>query len=201
MGAHAGPRAARHRRVRGGGAGSRGAPRSTASRPLRCSVREVQEGDDLPLLAAHALWALAFRAPGASPEALTARHLLTESLFLLEAAVAVSPHNAQLRLAAARVSGWLGLASFAMRHYPTLRVKHQAIDSIGHPFITQVRGGGWGSCVCVGTESVSAVSNLNHAPEWLHGRPSPLLRRPPAWPPRTPSRASATPSTASARGR
>jgi hypothetical protein len=121
-----------------------------------CSEREVQEGDDLVLLAAHALWALAFRTltttpssgegttaaavepPAADPASLVAaRALLSESLLLLEAALGLSAHNSQLRLAAARVCGWLGLAGAVIRHYPPLRMKHAALDSLAHPFIAQ----------------------------------------------------------------
>lgn len=156
MGAHTRPGAARHRRVRAYRGGSPGLFLSTARPclPPTLRVREVQEGDDLALLSAHALWALAFRAaaaaaaaaPAPSPESmeppstcLPARALITESLLLLEAAVAVSPHNAQLRLAAARACGWLGHAAGVMRHLPALRIKHQALDSLAHPVFTQVR--------------------------------------------------------------
>jgi hypothetical protein len=88
------------------------------------------------LLAAHALWALAFREP-ASASSSSARALLAESLLLLEAALGVSAHNAQLRLAAVRVCGWIGCAEGVTRHFPFLRLKHSALDALGHVFMSQ----------------------------------------------------------------
>ena len=108
------------------------------------SQREVEEGDDLVLLAAQGLWELAFTAitdggeasgtlSSPAPSALrAARRHLVESALLLECGAHHSPTNAQFHLAAARVYGWLGLNACVLTHWRALRVKHVLCDTLNY---------------------------------------------------------------------
>jgi hypothetical protein len=115
--------------------------------------REVQEGDDLTLIATQMLWELGFAAladettassigdfaPGDLPLAntLAARQYFVESAILLELASELSPYNALLRIAALRAYAWLGANASIINHAGNaqLRLKHIQRDTLSHAFI------------------------------------------------------------------
>lgn len=118
---------------------------------------ELQEGDDLALLAAHLLEELAFAAIAKSSTAasttstpslstasagdvqfsalLTARSLLLEAAFLLDVCGERSANNPRVRYAAMRVYGFLGCNASIIAHNGSpafMRLKYIARDTLNH---------------------------------------------------------------------
>lgn len=142
--------------------------------------REVQEGDDLLLLAVHGLWDLAFAAAaslsvetaaGGEPDAAlaAARGFLLESLTLLEAGRVASEYNAQLRLALVRVCAWLGAPGAASQHQTALRVKSLLLDTLGTPLITGAHRFGGGAAVDAMCDSLLKLHrwSAREAPDYV----------------------------------
>ncbi|GLE04054.1 hypothetical protein PINS_up012965 [Pythium insidiosum] len=88
--------------------------------------REVQHTDDLLLLAAHTLLALAQR-PGLGARRAS---LLTEAAALLEYGLAKSAYNFQMKLLLAQVYSLLGAGDAMLARHQELDVKHIQLDSL-----------------------------------------------------------------------
>ena len=116
--------------------------------------REGLEGDDLPILAAHILWEIAFEhfyqaslspqsssssanLPSSHPSAslkhtYAARQAILESVVILQCALHASEHNAQARLALVKASAWLAAGAQLLTEYRRLRIKHVQCDTLAH---------------------------------------------------------------------
>lgn len=90
--------------------------------------REVQNTDNLLLLAAHFLIDAYQRAPG--DHAHGRRELLVQAAALLEYGLEKSAYNFQMKLLLSRVYGYLGAAEAMLSRHAELDVKHVQLDSL-----------------------------------------------------------------------